>query len=84
MTRPDDAVREHLLGALTTADALDAFLNLPPSEQERFSRWIAVAADDAAYRRRIDILVLAMSMVAPALRPAPEVTPPRAGTVPLA
>ena len=80
MTRSEDGVREHLLGALTTADALDAFLNLPSLEQERFSRWIAIAADDAAYWRRIDILVLAMRMVAPPLRPGARAIPPSAGS----
>ena len=84
MSRSEKKTAEQVLQALSAADALDAFENLPGSEQGRFLLWIAKASDDEAYRRRTDILVLAMRMVAPALRPGAGVTPPKARSAPVA
>ena len=76
-TSPRQKTEEDLLRALAGADVLETFRRLPPSEQERFTSWIAKAHDDDAHWRRIDILVLAMRMAPPAsvVDESPRLTP---------
>lgn len=45
---------------MALGDVLDTFQALPEPDKHEFERWIAKASDDVAYRRRIDILVMAM------------------------
>lgn len=62
MSVPQQNPTNDLLHALVAAGAVEAFQRLPLEEQDKFLAWIEKAPDAEAYRRRIDILVVAIRM----------------------
>lgn len=60
MSTEEKITVEDLLDAMTEADVLETFCQLPQVDQEKFSRWIGKARDDDSHWRRIQALVSAL------------------------